>query len=55
MAIYPIVVEIFYSGPKWWTNQPTDLQMDVVIHRAASMAKKFKSKTDGKMDGGMNH
>ncbi len=23
MAMHPIVVEIFQSGPKWWTDQPT--------------------------------
>lgn len=27
-AIYPIFVEIFQSGPKWWTNHQTV----IVIH-----------------------
>ena len=30
MAIHPIVVEIFQSGPKWWANHHTN----IAIHRA---------------------
>ena len=32
MAIHPIAVEIFQSGPKWPTNQPTDTAIPRAMH-----------------------
>lgn len=37
MPIYPVVVEIFQSGPKWWTYQQTDRPWS---HAASTAQKK---------------
>ncbi len=43
MAVHPIVIEIFQSGPKWWTNRQTN----IAIHRAARRAKNISHTQNG--------
>ncbi len=43
MAVHPVVVEIFQSGPKWWINCPTKRHWHPCSH-AASTAKNWSNR-----------
>ena len=35
---------MYHSGPKWWSNQPTNQPTDDANHRASSVAKDLLDK-----------
>lgn len=39
MAIHPVIVEIFWSGPTWWTQQPAVTQCCYPSSDAAEVSK----------------